>query len=104
MKHEELLKLLKKINIPIAYDHFPDNKRMEPPFMAYREQIPDNFKADNKNYVSFFNFELELVTTKKDIELEKKISDLLNENDIPYEKTPEIWDNDEKIYHIFYEI
>lgn len=104
MKHKELLSLLKQIEIPVAYDHFPNNKKMEPPFMTYREQSPDNFKADNKNYASFFNYQIELVTVKKDTELENKISDLLTTNDIPYEKPDEIWDNDEKIYHIFYEI
>ena len=104
MKHKDLLKLLKQINIPVAYDHFSDNKKMKPPFMAYREQAPDNFKADNKTYASFLNFEIELVTDKKDVELEEKISNLLTENNIPYDKTPEVWDNQEKIYHVFYEI
>ncbi|MCM1052451.1 MAG: hypothetical protein NC483_00515 [Ruminococcus sp.] len=104
MKHKELLKLLKQVKIPVAYDHFSDNKIIEPPFMAYREQSPNNFRADNKVYSAFSNFEIELVTSKKDVELETKISDLLTDNNIPYEKTQEIWDSTEKIYHIFYEI
>lgn len=104
MEHKELFELLKTLNIPVAYDHFDDNKNLVPPFMAYREQVPDNFKADNKTYVSFLNFEIELVTSKKDVELENKISELLTENNIPYDKDDEKWDDDEKIYHIFYEI
>lgn len=104
MKHKDLSKLLKKVNIPVAYDHFEDNKDLEPPFMAYREQSSDSFEADNIVYATFLNYEIELVTSKKDPELENKISNLLTENEIPYEKTDEIWDNDEKIYHIFYEI
>lgn len=102
MEHKKLKKLLKQIKIPVAYDHFIDE--VEPPFMAYREKATDNFKADNKVYLFFNAFEIELVTTKKDVELENKISNLLTENEIPYEKTDEIWDNNEKIYHIFYEI
>lgn len=104
MKHKDLFNLLKKIGIPVAYDHFDDNKKMEPPFMAYREQAPNNFKADNITYVSSFNYEIELITSKKDIELEEKISILLTESNISYDKTDEIWDSEEKIYHIFYEI
>lgn len=104
MKHKDLKKLLDNVGIPVAYDHFEDNKNMKPPFMAYREQASDNFIADNKVYQFFYGFEIELVTTKKDVELEEKISNLLTESEIPYEKTDEIWDNDEKIYHIFYEI
>lgn len=104
MGHKDLFKLLKKIEIPVAYDHFEDDKEMNPPFMAYREQSPDNFRADNKIYSAFFNYEIELVTSKKDVDLENKISDLLTENEISYEKLDEVWDSEEKIYHIFYEI
>lgn len=104
MKHKELFDLLKKLNIPVAYDHFEDNKSLSPPFMAYREQTANTFNADNKNYFLNKNFEIELVTSKKDVELEERIEELLNKNNIPFDKLDEIWDKDEKIYHIFYEI
>lgn len=104
MEHKDLFKLLKKIEMPVAYDHFDDDKDIEPPFMAYREKASDNFMADNKVYQFFNGFEIELVTSKKDVDLENKISNLLTENEIPYEKSDEVWDSEEKIYHIFYEI
>lgn len=104
MKHKELFELLKAIKIPVAYDHFDDNKSLIPPFMAYREQSMDNFKADNKNYYSEKHFEIEVVTSKKDVALEESIEELFNNNDISFEKSDEIWDKEEKIYHIFYEI
>lgn len=104
MKHKDLYKLLKTVGIPVAYDHFEDNKNLTPPFMAYREQSPNNLKADGITYYSALNFEIELVTSKKDVELEDKISNLLTENKIPYDKEDEVWDENEKIYHIFYEI
>lgn len=104
MKHKELFDLLKMINIPVAYDHFDDNKSLVPPFMAYREQLSDTFNADNKNYFLNRHFEIELITLKKDVELEERIEELLNNNDIPFDKTEELWDKEEKIYHIFYEI
>lgn len=104
MKHKQLFTLLKTISIPVAYDHFDDNKVMLPPFMAYREQPKETFKADNKTYYKDYDFEIELVTLKKDIELEEEIETLFNDNNIPYDKSDEIWDSEEKIYHIFYEI
>lgn len=104
MKHSYLYSLLKTINIPVAYDHFEDNKNLNPPFMAYREKRPDNFRADGITYYSAPNFEIELVTSKKDVELENEISELLTKNKIPYDKEDEIWDENDKIYHIFYEI
>ena len=104
MKHKDLYNLLKKLNIPVAYDHFDDNKNLKPPFMAYREQAADTFNADNKNYFLNKKFEIELVTLKKDVELEERVEELLNNNNISFDKSDEIWDKDEKIYHIFYEI
>lgn len=104
MNHKELFKLLKQLDIPVAYDHFPSNKEIKPPFVAYREQSPSVFKADNQVYSVFFNHEIELVTSKKDVELENQLSTLLTNHNIPYDKPDEIWDSQEKIYHIFYEI
>ena len=104
MKHKELYNLLKTLNIPIAYDHFNDDKTINPPFIVYREKSVDTFKADNKTYFRPHNFELEVITTKKDTLLQEQIEKLLDDNNIPYDTTSEIWDNDEKIYHNFYEI
>ncbi len=104
MKHKETYELLNKINIPVAYDHFEDNKSIIPPFIVYREQSPDYLYADDNNYCGFNNFEVELVTLKKDISFEEKIETLFKENNIPYSKSDEDWDEVERIYHIFYEI
>lgn len=104
MEHKEIYRLLKTLKIPVAYDHFDSNKKIMPPFAVYRENTPDTFKADSKTYYRPFEYEIELATEKKDIALEKTIEELLNNNNIPYDKSDEVWDNDEKIYHNFYEI
>ena len=112
--HKELYDLLKTLtiqidsyhtkNIPVAYDHFDSNKNIELPFVVYREQAPSTFRADDLTFHQFFNYEIELVTEKKEIALEREIEGLLTTNKIPYSKSDEVWDNDEKIYHNFYEI
>lgn len=104
MEHKELFELLKTIKIPVAYDHFNSNKDLKPPFMAYREVSPDTFKADNKTYHRPYNYEIELVTEEKNPTLQKSIEDLLTNNNIPYDLQDEVWDNEEKIYHNFYNI
>lgn len=104
MKHKQIFELLKTLNIPVAYDHFDSNKKIVPPFIAYRETIPTTFKADGITYFRNYNYEIELVTEKKDIELEETIENLLTNNLIPYDKEEEVWDDDERIYHNFYEI
>ena len=104
MKHKDIYDLLKTLNIPVAYDHFDSNKEINPPFIAYRETSPDTFKADDLTYYRPYNFEIELVTEIKDFELEEDIEDLLTTNNIPYDIGDEVWDDDEKIYHNYYEI
>ena len=104
MKHKDLFNMLKQLNIPVAYGQFDSKKKIIPPFCVYREIRPDTFKADSITYFRPYNYEIELVTEKKDIALEELIEELLTNNMIPYDKDDEIWDNDEKIYHNFYEI
>ena len=104
IEHKELFDLLKTLDIPVAYDHFDSDKQVSVPFIAYREQELDTFRADGLTYYQFYNYEIELITAKKEVALERRLEGLLTNNKIPYDKTEEVWDNDEKIYHIFYEI
>ena len=104
IEHKDLYDLLRTLNIPVAYDHFDSNKEIPIPCIAYRELALSTFRADNLTYNQFFNYEIELVTEKKEIALERQLEELFTTNKIPYEKNDEVWDNDEKIYHNYYEI
>lgn len=104
MSYEYLFQLLGSLNIPVAYDHFDSNKEVSIPFIVYRTITPDVFNADGITYYRPHNYEIELVTEKKDITLEASIESLLTTNKIPYEVGAEVWDDDEKIYHNFFEI
>ena len=104
MKHKELYDLLKTLAIPVAYDHFDSNKNVNPPFVVYREIAPDTFKAEDITYYRPYDYEIELVTSVKNPTLEETIENLFTTNKIPYNKEDEVWDDDEKIYHNFYEI
>lgn len=102
--YKTIYDLLKTLNIPVAYDHFDSNKTIQPPFVVYRELSVDTFKADNKSIYRDYNFEIELITIKKDATIQGQIESLLIENNIPYDISAEVWDDDEKIYHNFFEI
>lgn len=104
MKYKEIYDLLKTLNIPVTYDHFDSNKQVIPPFIAYRAISPDTFKADGITYYRPYEFEIELVTEIKDVSLESQIETLLTNNNIPYDINDGGWDEEEKIYHNFYEI
>lgn len=102
--HKTIYDLLSTLNIPVAYDHFVSDKEIPIPFVVYREISSDTFKADGITYYRPYNFEIELITEKKDVVLQKTIEDLLTTNNIPYDVGDELWDDDEKIYHNYYEI
>lgn len=102
--HKTIYELLKSLNIPVAYDHFKSNKDVSIPFVVYREINTDTFKADGKTYYRPYNFEIELITEKKDITLQQQLEELLTTNNIPYDINDEVWDDEEQIYHNYYEI
>ena len=104
MTHKQVFDMLKTLNIPVAYDHFDSNKAIPLPFVVYREIAPETFKADGITYYRPYEFEIELVTEKKDVSLQGQVEALLTNNKIPYDMENEVWDEDEKIYHNFYEI
>lgn len=93
---------LEKMNIPVAYSHFVSETN--PPYLVYYVDGSDNTFADNTVYYENLNATIELYSTKKDLNLENKLKDILNANEIPYEITTETYINTEKIYQIVFEI
>ena len=104
MKARDVYTMLKTLKIPVAYDHFDSNKGITPPFIVYRENDVDTFKADGISYYRDYNYEIELITEKKDTDLHAELEILLTNNKLPYDLQSELWDNTEKIYHNIYEI
>lgn len=104
MTHKQIYELLVTLNLPVAYDHFESNKDISLPFIVYRQINSENLKADGITYYKPNEFEIELVTSKKDLATQTLIEDLLTDNNIPYDTDGEIWDSEEQIYHNFYEI
>lgn len=102
MTHKELYDLLNTLGIPCAYNHFEG--KVDPPFVAYTSISPEVFNADDYNYSMDSNYQVELITEKKDLTLEGRIEALFNGNHIPFEKMDDVWDDSERIYIITYEI
>lgn len=104
MKAKTVYDMLKTLKIPVAYDHFDSNKGITPPFIVYRETDVEPFKADGISYFRDYNYEIELITEKKNPTLQEDLETLLTTNNIPYDLRNELWDNEEKIFHNIYEI
>jgi len=102
----ELYTILKATGYPVAYSHFnssDDTPLPKPPYIAYLSSYSSNLKADNKVYKKIDNLQIELYTSKKDLEAETVLEDLLDENEITYEST-ETWIESEKLFQKIYEV
>ncbi|MDU2670594.1 MAG: hypothetical protein E7C49_01155 [Clostridium sp.] len=93
--------ILKNTNYPVKYSHF--SKPVTPPYITYIAIRSGNFIADNKVYKKIDNIQIELYTSKKDLEAENTLENLLDENDIAYEYD-EAWIESEKLFQRIYEV
>lgn len=99
---DKLIKILNEIGIPFAYDHFAEGESPEPPFICYLLPGSDNFAADGKAYYKINEVNIELYTDTKDLSVEQKLEEVLDQHGIFYEKS-ETWIDSEKLYEVLYQ-
>lgn len=75
---EEVIKILKEIGIPFAYDHFAEGESPSPPFICYLTPGTDNFAADGIAYLKVNEINIELYTDFKDLSVERKVESVLD--------------------------
>lgn len=99
----ELKDKLKSLNLPIAYRCFAVGQVPELPYIVYYADEDIAFYADDIVYHEGYAVTIEVYTEKKDVELEKKVKQLLNNNGLPYESYESFLDS-EGMYLKAYEI
>ena len=99
----ELKDKLKSLNLPIAYRCFAVGQVPELPYIVYYADEDIAFYADDIVYHEGYAVTIEVYTEKKDMELEKKVKQLLNDNGLPYESYESFLDS-ENMYLKAYEI
>ena len=98
---DDLMQLMEEIGIPFAYDHFAEGESPDPPFITFLLPGSDNFAADGKVYLKIDEVHIELYTDEKNPETEALVEDVLDANEIFYDKT-EVWIESEKLYEVLY--
>lgn len=99
---DKIVKILERLGVPFAYDHFAEGEGPDPPFVCFRYPDSDNFAADGTVYLDIDVVDIELYTDKKDPVLEGKLQRLLKEAGIFYGKN-EVWIESERLYEVIYE-
>lgn len=99
----ELKDQLKALNLPIAYRCFAVGQVPKLPYIVYYADEDIGFRADDIVYYEGYAVTIEVYTGQKDLQLEKKVKELLNENGLPYESYESFLDS-ENMYLKAYEI
>ena len=94
---------LQTIGIPCVYSHFRDkNNPVKPPYIAYIGQGQNTFDADNTHYHRDNSYQVEYYFTEKNEALETDIEDTLLDNGYLYEKSEDVFIEEEGVFVIYY--
>ena len=93
---------LQSTGLPCAYSHF--RTKIEPPFIVYIGNGQNVMDADNTHYWRENTYQVEYYFTEKNEENEAVIEDKLLENGFLYEKSGDVYIEDEGIFVIYYYI
>ena len=103
MTHEDVMTMLERLNLPVAYDHFAEGESPDPPFLCflYPENVP--IGGDDNVYYQLHHLDIELYTDEKDPPLEARVEKVLTEQELFFHKS-EVWIEEEKMYEVLYEV
>lgn len=103
MNLEKLIEILKTTGFEVAYDHFQMDEPPQIPYLTVEVTNTDNAYADNTVWATIAHYEVQLCNNKKDPNAEKKLTDVLNANNICWQMTNEDYVNADEIYVNYYE-
>ena len=90
------------LEIPCAYSHFRDDDVPEaPPYLVYMGDGQDTFEADNTYYWTRNRYQIEYYFTIKDEDQEAAIEKLLLDNGYLYDKTEDVYIEDQCVFVIY---
>ena len=91
---------LQSTGLPCAYSHF--KKAQAPPYIVYIGNGQDIFEADNTHYYKENNYQVEYYFTTKNESNEASIEDALLGAGYLYEKSEDIYIEDQGVFVIYY--
>ena len=93
---------LQSTGLPCAYSHFKTDQ--DPPYIVYIGNGQDVLNADNTHYWRRNTYQVEYYFTTKNESSEAAIEDALLENGFIYEKSEDIYIEDQDVFVIYYYI
>ena len=97
-----IFEVLQSTGLPCAYSHF--RKPQSPPYIVYIGDGQETFKADNTHYYRQNTYQVEYYFTTKNESNEASIEDALLEAGYLYEKSEDVYIEDQNVFVIYYNI
>ena len=97
-----IYQVLQSTGLPCAYSHF--RTKQSPPYIVYIGSGQDVFEADNTHYYKENTYQVEYYFTTKDESNEASIEDALLEAGYLYEKSEDVFIEDQGVFVIYYYI
>lgn len=101
MTPKEIKTMISSIGLPYTYDSFPNNIAPTPPYIVFYYPEDNDFAADNINYVSIDQLNVELYTQGKDFETEAQVEAVLTQNGLFFDKS-EAYIRNDNLFQIKY--
>ena len=97
-----IFQTLQSTGLPCAYSHF--KKKQSPPYIVYIGNGQETFQADNTHYYKQNSYQVEYYFTTKNESNEEAIEQALLDNGFLYEKSEDVYIEDEGVFVIYYYI
>lgn len=100
-----IYQVLAQTQLPCVYSHFKDKDTpVSPPYIAYIGAGQDTFEADNTIIWRNNRYQIEYYYTKKDESNEAAIENALISAGYNYEKSDDVYIEDENVFVIYYSV
>lgn len=93
---------LQGTGLPCAYSHFKTPQ--EPPYLVYLGSGQDVLEADNTHYWKNNRYQIEYYFTEKNEANEAAIEEVLLDNGLLYDKSEDVFIEDEGVFVIYYTV
>lgn len=93
---------LQGLQLPVAYSHFRTDQK--PPYLVYTGAGQNTFDADDTHYWRRNRYQVEYYFTTKDESNEAAIEDALLSAGYLYDKSEDVYIEDEDVFVIYYTV
>ena len=94
--------ILEEVGIPVAYGVFREKTPL--PYIVWLGGGQEHFSADNTYYTREDNYQIELYFKLKDPVIEAQLEQILLDNGLHYEKSEDVYTDDEGVFLVYYNV